>query len=431
MSDQAMVVHGGGGQVAHADAFMPVMHIKQAVQRYNAVLQFTQEIMKPGKDYGTIPGVEKPSLLKPGAEKLCSFFGLSPKFIQVKVSEEWTGDEPFFYFTYKCQLFRGDVLIAEGDGSCNSRESKYRYRWVNEDQIPAHLNKKSLVSRGGRISEFDFAIDKAETTGKYGKPASYWQQFKDAIAAGTATRVQKKMKDTTRPGWEIDSTVYRVPNPDVADQVNTIQKMAQKRALIAAVLIACNASEYYTQDIEDMDVIDVPYSPAPQHQGSAAMAQAVANEKLDGARHGKTYTEMSSPDPRVERNQPPDPPTPFDDPAPPPAAAQPAPPAKLEGVTLDGLLMGTRNFKGCVEAIETCKVLLADEPRYRQVLGNYGMTKANEFGTLGNARAAIKALWEEYTATAAPQGFQGTDEDLPEEMLPSGHPTQYDEGGRR
>jgi hypothetical protein len=33
--------------------------------------------------------------------------------------------------------------------------------------------------------------------------------------------------------------------------VNTIQKMAQKRALIAATLLAVNGSEFFTQDIED------------------------------------------------------------------------------------------------------------------------------------------------------------------------------------
>ena len=44
----------------------------------------------------------------------------------------------------------------------------------------------------------------------------------------------------------------RVFNPDIADQVNTIQKMSQKRSLVGAVLLAVNASEFFTQDVEDM-----------------------------------------------------------------------------------------------------------------------------------------------------------------------------------
>lgn len=246
------------------EQFVPAMSMPQAIARYNSVLEFTKQIMKDGKDFGTIPGSDKPSLLKPGAEKLCSFFGLTPQLIIVEKDEDWTGarhnGEPFFYYHYRVQLWRGDYLLGEGDGSCNSMESKYRYRWTSEDQVPADLDKMKLKRRGGKISEPVFAIDKGETGGKYGKPAEYWQQFRDAIKAGTARKIQKPKRDGgTMDAWEIDSTLFRVPNPDIADQVNAIQKMAHKRALVAATLIVCNASEYFTQDIEDMDLIDAPH----------------------------------------------------------------------------------------------------------------------------------------------------------------------------
>ncbi|MFB2835053.1 hypothetical protein [Floridanema evergladense] len=42
------------------------------------------------------------------------------------------------------------------------------------------------------------------------------------------------------------------PNPRIYDAVNTICKMAQKRSLVAAVLIATGASEFFTQDLEDI-----------------------------------------------------------------------------------------------------------------------------------------------------------------------------------
>ena len=48
-----------------------------------------------------------------------------------------------------------------------------------------------------------------------------------------------------------------VKNPDIADLANTILKMADKRALIAATLIATGMSEYFTQDVEDF--IDASY----------------------------------------------------------------------------------------------------------------------------------------------------------------------------
>ncbi|HEX8684304.1 MAG TPA: hypothetical protein VF707_18455, partial [Ardenticatenaceae bacterium] len=61
-----------------------------------------------------------------------------------------------------------------------------------------------------------------------------------------------------------------VPNPDIADQVNTVQKMAQKRALVQATLLAVNASEFFTQDVEDMMVHVPPLGSAAGEPDAAA-----------------------------------------------------------------------------------------------------------------------------------------------------------------
>jgi len=275
-------------------AVMPVIDIAQANARRTAMVQFVKSIMVDGIDYGVIPGTgDKPTLLKPGAEKLTTFFGLSKRFKIVECVEDWTGEshngEPFFYYLYRCQLSRGDVLIAEGDGSCNSWESKYRYRWVKEDEVPDNLDKNKLPKRIGAISEFEFAIEKAETGGKYGKPAEYWQRFKDAMESGKYRRFEKMTKSgKSYPAIEIGDTFYRVPNTDIASQVNTIQKMAQKRALVAATLLAVNASEFFTQDLED--IIDTPFVPATQNATKSTFVDAKP------VRHANTSVATEDPD---------------------------------------------------------------------------------------------------------------------------------------
>jgi hypothetical protein len=131
-------------------------------------------------------------------------------------------------------------------------EKKYRFRWVTKDRVPKNLSLDDLPSKGGKVSEFDFAVDKAETSGKYGKPAEYWQQFKIAQANGTAVTIDRKdSKGNVRKAIEIDTTMYGIPNEDIFDLVNTISKMAQKRALVAAALNATGASAVFTQDQED------------------------------------------------------------------------------------------------------------------------------------------------------------------------------------
>jgi hypothetical protein len=262
---------------------------------YQAKKDFIGAALNEGLDYGPIPGSDKPALKKPGAEKLAHFFGLCPIFEDVVTVEDWTGKdhdgEPFFYYRQKCKLFSGDKLKGSADGSCNSWEKKYRYRWVQEPEVPAHLDKSKLKTRGGKTSEFAFAIDKAETTGKYGKPAEYWKRFTDAIANGTARAIKRKTSSNKEmDAWEIDATLYCIPNDDVAEQVNTILKMAQKRALVAAVLIVTGASDYFTQDIDDYidnssEVIEGTFRTDP-------VTTTTTTQKTNGAQHPETTTEQ-------------------------------------------------------------------------------------------------------------------------------------------
>lgn len=219
----------------HQDGYIsPAATVNDALLRYQAMKEFVDGILKPKVDYGTIPGTsDKPTLLKPGAEKLASFFGLRPVFNVNDRVDDWTGEnhggEPFFLRDYKCQLYRNGELIGEGCGSCNSWESKYRYR--NAKRICPACGKETIIK------------GKQEYGGGwlcFAKSGGCGAKFKDNDPQITSQELGK------------------VKNPDIFDQVNTIDKMAQKRALIAAVLIATNASDYFTQDIEDF--IDGDYS---------------------------------------------------------------------------------------------------------------------------------------------------------------------------
>ena len=204
----------------------PVVGIEEAKNKFEMVRQYTANCLTKGVDFGSFQGVAKPSLLKPGAEKICSLFGLTAKFHQVDKVLNWTGEgnpdnEPFFYFEYKCELYRGGEFVGSCDGSCNSWEKKYRYR--KGELICPNCGKPLRKSKN---NDGFYCWTK---TGGCGA------QF----AANDPRITSQKVGD--------------VKNFDTAEQVNTFQKMAQKRAYIGATLIACNLSEYYTQDIEDMD----------------------------------------------------------------------------------------------------------------------------------------------------------------------------------
>jgi len=212
--------------------FQPVMSIEEMKDRYQMMARVTSEIMRAGQDYGAIPGTgSKPSLLKPGAEKLATFFGLRKEF-SVIAEEDWTGaehGEPHFYYLVRCSLYRDDVLVAAADGSCNSWESRYRWR------------------KAARICPFCRADAIIKGKAEYG---GGWLCFKKKGGCGAKFKDGDKSIEGQPAG--------RVPNQDIFDQVNTILKMAEKRALVAAVLLAVGASEFFTQDMED--IIDAEWT---------------------------------------------------------------------------------------------------------------------------------------------------------------------------
>lgn len=162
----------------------------------------------PDHDYGVIPGTPKPSLWKPGAEKLCKLLSLSDSYIVADKVEDW--DRGFFSYQVTCELrnISDGKLIAQGLGSCNSREARYRYRWVFGSEVPHHIDKASLAVKSIR----------------------------------------------TRKGQK--ATMYRVENDDPYSLVNTLLKMAKKRAMVDAVLSAGRLSDIFSQGGEPPDASD-------------------------------------------------------------------------------------------------------------------------------------------------------------------------------
>jgi len=195
MSDQKELI-----QIAGA------MDLETAQKSQKMLNNYIATQMKEGVDFGTIPGTKKPGLWQPGAQKLLYFNGLGVKMICVEKIANW--DKPFFYYEYKAIAFhKGTGLeVAECIGSANSKEDRYAWRWVGEKYLPKGLDKEDYKSKTGNN------------------------------------------------GW----VSYRIPNEDIFTQVNTMQKIAQKRAMIGVATLACRASENFTTDVEEDERTDQP-----------------------------------------------------------------------------------------------------------------------------------------------------------------------------
>lgn len=197
------------------------MHDIEQINRFQKLVQGN---MIPELDYGVIPGTKKPTLLKPGAEKIAKLLGLADLYEIDDRQEDW--EKPFFRYLIRCKLVSAStgVTVSEGLGECNSMESKYRWRWVFPSEVPEGMDKSKLIIK----------------------------------------------TITTKKG---QARQYRLENEDVFSQVNTILKMAKKRALVDAALSAGRLSNLFTQDMEDM-----PRAPAKATSSKKAAEEEPGEE---------------------------------------------------------------------------------------------------------------------------------------------------------
>ena len=201
----------------------------------NLIQQVMHEVMQKDQHYGVIPGTgNKPSLLKAGAEKLCLTFRLDPQY---EVEQERDGSH--LTVTSKCTLWHipSGQRFGSGMGSCSTHESKYAYR----------QGSRKCPNCGSE------AIIKGRD--EYG---GGWICF--AKKGGCGAKFLEKDEAIT------SQSTSRVPNEDLADQYNTVLKMANKRSLVAAVLNATAASDIFTQDIEDMVVVQAEPQVTPKEK---------------------------------------------------------------------------------------------------------------------------------------------------------------------
>ena len=229
MNEVALQVNSGMSLIGSIN----IEEVASIMQKINTFQAIVQQTLKKDHDYGIIPGVQKPTLLKPGGEKICMMFGVNPEYEFLAVQEDYKSE--FFSYNMKCTLYKSGLPCAQGVGSCNSKEKKYRY--INVDKLPTGYM--------GSSEEF---------TDKYGR------------------------------------SKYKIENTDICSIVNTILKMAKKRAFIDAVLQVASLSEVFTQDVEDMkEFVSSEQSAAA---GSMTVEQAGAIKINFGKYKGMTLREL-------------------------------------------------------------------------------------------------------------------------------------------
>lgn len=180
--------------VVVADESYP-MTANAVVSRVRLIQEVMSKVMKENTHYGVIPGCQKPSLWKPGAEQLLVTFRIAPD--EPKVEDLSTVDSIRYRVTRR-GLSNGSI-VAAGVGEASSDEEKYKWR--------------------APVCEAEF---------------------------------EATPEDRRRMKFKRDGSSFKQVRTNPADVANTILKMADKRAFVAMALLATAASDIFTQDLEDL-----------------------------------------------------------------------------------------------------------------------------------------------------------------------------------
>ncbi len=206
----------------------PLLTPKELLARQKELATMIQDGLTKGIDYGVIPGTTggKPTLLKPGAEKLCLVYGLmadysiSDSTVDHSIEIGWENKYGkrgtavgLYRYVYKCTLRdRTGRAVASGEGVCSSLESKYCSRPKDvENTILKMAQKRALV---------------AATLNAFGLSGEFTQdlddQAHDSEKAPPATRAQPAGFDPsvkTHQDWFIAEMEKRGVDHDRWDEI--------------------------------------------------------------------------------------------------------------------------------------------------------------------------------------------------------------------
>lgn len=188
-------------EVAVIESRAVTLTAAQVKGQVQLVQQVMQAVMKEGVHFGTIPGTDKPSLLKPGAEVLMTTFRIA---VDPQIEDLSTADEIRYRVRCVGTHQTSGTVMGAGIGECSSSEEKYKWKRTNKREFEATPEDRRRIK---------FGYDRGK-----------------------------------RQEYEIQQV-----RTEPADVANTILKMAKKRALVDFTLTALAASDCFNQDLEDMD----------------------------------------------------------------------------------------------------------------------------------------------------------------------------------
>ena len=216
-----------------------VARVEATMRKISQFQQVIQNTLHQNHDYGIIPGTDKPTLLKPGAEKILMMMGLRSEFEIVDSTRDF--EKGFFQYQVRCKLLKGDTVITEGLGACNTREKKYMKMdpYTMDNTVLKMAKKRALIDATLLVASLsDIFTQDLEDMDINGQPAEMQKVYTDqdgtiskaqakrmfALAKGNAEIVKQVLNDY---GYEKSEQVKKIKYDEICSK---IEQLAQQQA---------------------------------------------------------------------------------------------------------------------------------------------------------------------------------------------------------
>lgn len=137
----------------------PIAQPAEVIAYHQEAASIIRDALEKGRDYGKVPGTDKETLFKPGAERLGLAFGLRPVFEilekeidhdrENRYTNKYGGGTSLGLYRYvvRCTMMSHDGReVGQGVGACSSLESKYvRSPRDAENTILKMAKKRALI----------------------------------------------------------------------------------------------------------------------------------------------------------------------------------------------------------------------------------------------------------------------------------------------
>jgi hypothetical protein len=230
----------------------PIAAPKEIIEAQNEARAMVHEALVDGRDFGKIPGTDKATMLKPGAERVALGFG--------------------------CYYGTAEILESQIDHDREVRYVKKKKVWNNA--FKGDKSYTNVEEPGTSLGLYRYVVRVPIVERATGQVVG--------SGAGSCSSMESKYIDRPR------------------DCENTVLKMSYKRAMVAACLTTFGLSDEFTQDVEDIQQNAAAAAPvsvepaAPEFDPSTMTIEEALTLTLPGkpeawgGHGGKPLSELSS-----------------------------------------------------------------------------------------------------------------------------------------